>query len=327
MIYPVLTYSRTAGDFAYDLAELHKCGLKAIRLIYKGKSEEEFDLRIREIQKKIAEHKLDIDILIDLPGNKPTVGNLNGGLSVKSGVKYHLADQRSAFSFSVIPTLNFFSHNNFPNLTSGDIISIADDELNLVVNNVNETVVTCEALNSFHLTSNRSISVKSNPFHFEANSERDIHFVQNLEQTQSNVRLLVSFTKKAADIQKIKALQPGIDVIPKIESILDDAALFEIMNCCATMLLGRGDLSTSCPPNELFRFQEHVIALCKTHNKHLIIGTGLLAGIGDKQAPTISDVMDYSYLRSNGINAFLISGSNAHNRPFETLAFMREFEL
>jgi pyruvate kinase len=326
MIYPILTYSRNNGDFSYDLAALHQCGLKGIRLIYKGKSEAEFNLRIEEIQEQISHSKLDIDILIDLPGNKPIVGDLQKGLHVVAGVEYQLVNQGSQASLPVIPTAGFFGHDSFSKLTAGDIISIADDELNLVIREVREGSVLCEALNSFHLTSNRSISVKNKPFTFEPNSERDIAFVRNMKHVHDNVKLLVSFTKKAGDILTLKALQPLIDIIPKIETVLDDASLIEIMGCCKTILLGRGDLSTSSQANELFIFQKSLIELCKLHGKQMIVGTGLLASIGDNKTPTISEVTDYGYLRNAGVDAFLISGSNAHNKPFETLEFMQDFE-
>ena len=105
-----------------------------------------------------------------------------------------------------------------------------------------------------------------------------------------------------------------------------DAALTEIMECCKTLLLGRGDLSTSSKANELFDFQKRLIDLCRMRGKKLIVGTGLLASIGENKTPTISELMDYGYLRNEDIDSFLISGSNAHNKPFETLEFMKQFE-
>ncbi len=326
MLYPVLTYSRNLGDFSIDLESLHKCGLKAIRLIYKGKTEEEFNQRINEIQSFIEEEEIDIDIIIDLPGNKPTVGNLQKTLSITAGTEYKLVKQESESSLGFIPTVNFFNHKDFLNLTIGDVISIADDELNLLVKDVKETFVLCEAINSYNLNSNRSISVKNNPFIFEANSNRDIRFVESLKYTQSNIKLLVSFTKSADDILKLKALQPQTEIIAKIENILVDKKLIEILDCCETVLLGRGDLSTAYKPNEIFEFQKRLIDLCKKHNKKLIIGTGLLTGISDKQTPSISEVMDYGYLRNMGVDAFLISGSNANNQPLKTLQFMNNFK-
>lgn len=326
MIYPVLTYSRNLGDFSTDLEKLQKCGLKAIRLIYKGKTEVEFNQRISEIQSLLEEKEIEIDIIIDLPGNKPTVGNLSNRLNVIAETNYKLVDQETESSLGCIPTVNFFSHKGFLSLKSGDIISIADDELNLLVKVVQKEYVLCKAINSFDLSSNRSISVKNNPFIFEANSDRDICFVKNLTFTKSNIKLLVSFTKSAKDIMRIKDLQPKIDVIAKIENVLDDKELREILTCCETVLLGRGDLSTAHKPSEIFKFQKHLIDLCNKQKKKLIIGTGLLNGIIDKEAPSIAEIMDYGYLRSMDIEAFLISGSMANKQIIETLKFMNDFQ-
>ncbi len=325
MLYPILTYSRNLGDFPYDLAELHEQGLKAIRLIYKGKTEEEFNERILEIQQKITENGLDIDILVDLPGKKPIVSGLGKGLDVESGEIYHLVNSGRA-SAHHIPTLSFFDHENFPDLCPGDVISIADDELNLLIQEVLETAVSCVALNSYHLTSFRSMGLKNKAFDITANSEVDLQFVKNIKDVQSNVKLVVSFVRKAAEILTVKALQPEIEVIPKIETIIHKNDLQEILDCSDTIMLGRGDLSLVCKPNELFRFQQLLIDLCSTQNKKLIIGTGLLTSLSDKQSPAISEITDYGYLRHQGIEAFLISGSNALKYPFETLKFMREFD-
>lgn len=326
MLYPIITYSRNLGDFSIDLEELYKAGLKAIRLIYKGKTEAEFNLRINEIQKLIKEKEINLDIIIDLPGNKPTVGNFKKGLDVKAGAEYHLVDQAMEPSNTNIPTINFLSHKSFSNLCKGDIISLADDELNLKVKDIQKTIVVCEAINDYHLTSNRSISVKDHPFNYEANSDRDIQFVNHLQNKENNIKLLVSFCKRASDILSIKAIQPTVGIMAKVENIIDDANLLEIINCSESILLGRGDLSTAYPANEIFKFQKRVIEHCKSQNKQLIIGTGLLNGIGDKLTPSIAEIMDYSYLRTMGIDTFLITGTNATHQPFKTLEFMHSFE-
>lgn len=325
MLYPILTYSRNPGEFPFDLAELHKQGLRAIRLIYKGKTEEEFNQRIQEIQSVITENGLDLDILIDLPGKKPIVTGLGNGLEVESGEIYHLVNSGRA-SAHHIPTASFFDHENFPDLCPGDVISIADDELNLLIQEIVENTVSCVALNSYHLTSFRSMGLKNKSFDITANSEVDLHFVENIKTLNSSMKLVISFVRKAEEILKVKALQPEIEVIPKIETIISESDLLEIVNCCDTLMLGRGDLSLSCKPNELFHFQQLLIDLCKTHKKKLIVGTGLLANLSNKQSPTISEVVDYGYLRHQGIESFLISGSNALKYPVETLAFMREFD-
>lgn len=321
MIYPVLTYSRDLGDFTHDLVALVHHGLKAIRLIYKGKSEADFIARIAEIQELINEQDIQLDIIIDLPGSKPIVGELSNGCDVTAGASYTLTDKPSA---ETIATEGLFNHNSFSTLVPGDIISVADDQLNLQIKSIGISGIICEALNSFHLTSGRSISIKNKPFAFEANSEKDLALAKALQY--KNVKLLVSFARSVDDLLQVKVLQPDMDVIPKIESILDDATILQMLEHCDTVMLGRGDLSTSVKPNELFTFQQRLIDLCTENNKQLIVATGLLEGIADNGYPSIAEMMDYGYLRDRGIKAFLIAGSNARKKPFETLAFMRSFE-
>jgi pyruvate kinase len=66
--------------------------------------------------------------------------------------------------------------------------------------------------------------------------------------------------------------------------------------------------------------------LCRKHDKKIIVGTGLLTGMSDMQGPSIAEVMDYGYLRSMGVEAFLLSSSNANNQTQRTIEFMNEFE-
>ncbi|HTN17612.1 MAG TPA: pyruvate kinase [Chitinophagaceae bacterium] len=326
-MYPVLTYSRTPGDFTHALAPLQQLGLKAIRLIYKGLPETLFLQRIAEIQEQISRQGLDIDILVDLPGRKPAVGSLPQDLQIQAGQEYKLVPAETHLLSPDIPLDNFFDHADFPGLAAGDTISIADDELNLQVLEVTATAVRCTALNTFRLSANRSLSVKNRPFLVTANSEKDLKLVQALAGIPDNLKLVVSFTREAKDILQLKALQPAADIIPKIETLLDDRALQDILDCSQTLMLGRGDLSLACRPSELFAFQQHLISLCRAQGKRLIVATGLLSGIGDKGYPSIAEIADYAQLRHAGVEAFLITGSNAQRYPAQTLQFMRDFEV
>ncbi|HEY1047144.1 MAG TPA: pyruvate kinase [Bacteroidia bacterium] len=326
MLYPVLTYSRDLGDFSVDLLQLHQNGLKALRLIYKGKSESDFLLRIDEIQNHLKQLSINLDLFIDLPGNKPCIGNLGKGLKIQAGTVYQLVRSDAVKAINDIPTLNFFDHKSFSGLNIGDTLSIADDELNMRIVSLNTNSIDCEAINDFHLNSNRSISSKDHPFDFEANSGKDLQLVTQLNPLQTNIKLLVSFTKTTKDLLDIKAIQPRLGVVAKIENTLDDDNLKAIIQNSEMLMLGRGDLSTTYKPNELYAFQERLITLCAEQGKLLIIGTGLLTGIGEKLNPSIAEIMDYAHLRSKGIKGFLLTGANASKQGLATLQFMNEFE-
>ncbi len=323
MSYPILTYSRNPADFSYNLSALQQAGLKAIRLIYKGMSEDAFLHRLNEIQDKIVQQHLSLDILIDLPGSKPIVGQLGAGIHIEAGQNCVLIPHTAVPTPNAIPTLGLFTHTSFPTLAVNDIVSIADGELNLLITDINASGLHCRALTSFFLTAGRSLSMRNKSFPFSANSDKDLSLVRHPQPP--NVHYLVSFTQSAHDLLQLKSIQPNINVIPKIENILDDAAIANILQHCNTVMLGRGDLSTGAPAHQLFGFQKRLIDMCHMHQKQLIIATGILGGIGEKGTPTIADVMDYGYLRDSGINAFLIAGTNALHKPFETLQYMQSF--
>ncbi len=324
-IYSILTYSRDLGDFKFDLKQLSYNGLKAIRLIYKGLSQSHFFNRLEEIQNYITSNNIELDVIIDLPGNKPIVGSIPNGLNLLAGNIYNITSYEYASKENEIPTINFFQHNEFHKIAINEIISIADDELNLKVLEISKDFIVCEALNTYKLKSNRSISLKNHPFEIEANSARDIQMVREIPNPKSNVKLLVSFTRSEKDVLMLKNIHPTLDIIPKIEDVLEEVTLIKIMQHCNMLMLGRGDLSTTYKPNLLFDFQKKLIQICKSNNKTLILATGILNGIGDKLYPSIAEIMDYSYLRHQGIDAFLITGANANIRPFETLEFMKNF--
>jgi pyruvate kinase len=224
-----------------------------------------------------------------------------------------------------IPTQGLFSHKSFPDLAVGDVVSIADGELNLLITDITESGLECTALTAFFLTSGRSLSIRNKPFTFSANSEKDLQLVTRLQH--ANVRFLVSFTQSARDLQQLKAINPAIETIPKIENIIGDDALAGLLPYCKWVMLGRGDLSLAAHANQQFLFQKRLIDICHAHKRQLIVATGILAGIGDRGLPTIADVMDYGYLSNMGVDAFLITGTNALHKPFETLQFMRAFGL
>lgn len=324
-MYPILTYSRKKGDFSIDLKALCSQGLKAIRLIYKGLSEQMFSERIQEIQHYIEDHGLDLDIIVDLPGKKPIVGNLDAPITVERGAEYLIHEQAGQSMDQGIPTENFFGHECLPSLSPGDILSFADDELNMLIKEVRGQKLVCEALNSFELSSNRSFSIKNKPLPVAANAARDVDFVRNLKTVSPNLKLLVSFTRSKDDILLLRTLKPHVEIIPKIETPIEASVLIGILDNCTSVMLGRGDLSLTCPPDQLFSFQKQLIDLCRERKKHLIIGTGLLNGIGEKGAPSIAEIMDFGYLRDMEIEGFLIAGPVAQKQPLKVLEFMSNF--
>lgn len=323
-----LTYSRDIGDFQFDLNELYKQGLSGIRLINKGKTAEAFIARVKEILELRSSNNLEMDILVDLPGEKALIGNVGKGMSVEKGGIYDLHGENQVLTENNIPTTGFLPQLDRTKVLEGDIVSIADGELEMKILNLNGHPVRCEALNSFFLTSNRSFTIKGNKLPVKPVSASDLELLEQLAQSgySGHVKILVSFVSKVSHVENVKKLVPGFHVVSKVETIIPEDALEQIIQASDSIMLGRGDLTSTSKMHEVFPFQKKVIEECKKQGKELILATGLFGDLKNTGKPGISDVMDFGFLRDMGVNAFLIAGSNANQYPFETLDLITNFE-
>jgi pyruvate kinase len=323
-----LTYSRDLGDFKFDLTELCKQGLHGIRLINKGKTVGEFISRIEEILELAKTNDLNLEILVDLPGEKALIGNVGNGMQIKKGESYDLYDKGQNQSENRIPTIGFLPQLDRTRVLEGDIISIADGELEMKILCLDGHPVRCEALNSFFLTSNRSFTIKGNKLPVQPVSAQDLELLQQLAQSgfSGPVKILVSFVTKAAHVQSVKELAPDFRIVSKIETLVPSSDLNQIIEASDSIMLGRGDLTSTSKMSDVFPFQKEVIEGCKSVNKELILATGLFADLKNSGKPSISDLMDFGYLRNRGVSSFLIAGSNANHYPFETLDLITNFE-
>lgn len=323
-----LTYSRNLGDFKPDLIELSKKGLYGLRLINKGKSKEEFIARIQEILTYNRVHDLNLEILIDLPGEKPLIGNVGNGFQVEKGGSYSLCDEKQDLAANEIPTLNFLKEIDRANVFPGDILSIADGELDMKIVLMHEHSIICEAQNAFLLTSNRSFGIKGNKLPARPISTNDQQLLDELKLSEisKSVKILISFVTRASQVKSVKQISPNFQVISKIENVIPESDLEEIIRVSDGMMLGRGDLISASKMSDVFPFQKKVIEKCMTLNKELILATGLFGDLKNSGKPSISDIMDFGFLRSLQVESFLIAGSNANQFPFETLDLIVNFE-
>lgn len=328
MIRTYLTYSRDLGDFKFDLIHLSRKGLTGLRLINKGKTTEEFIARIEEILLFSETNELNLEILVDLPGEKAFIGNIGKGIQIEKGKSYNLCEENQLNTSNEIPTSGFIVQLEHTEIQPGDIVSIADGEVEMEIHSINGKSVRCQALNSYFLTSNRSFTVKGNKLPVRPVSGHDSILLNQLllSGLANKVKILVSFVTEVSHVKQVKKLSPDFHVVSKIENIISPNDLEQIIQVSDSVMLGRGDLTSTSKMSEVFPFQKRVIDGCKAFRKELILATGLFADLKNSGRPSISDLMDFGFLRSREVNAFLIAGSNANQFPFETLNLIANFE-
>jgi pyruvate kinase len=323
-----LTYSRDLGDFKHDLIELSRKGLYGLRLINKGKSTDEFISRIEEILAYNREHNLDLQLLIDLPGEKALIGNLGAGLKIVKGGTYILCGEEYGPASNKIPTINFLERIDRTKVFAGDLVSIADGEVEMKIVSMGDHSITCVAQNTLLLTSNRSFNIKGNklPAYPISNQDQVLLDQIKLLDCSKHIRILVSFVTNASQVAQVKHISRDLYVISKIENVINAQDLDAIIQASDAVMLGRGDLVATSKMSDIFSFQKNIIEQCHSLNKELILATGLFGDLKNSGKPSISDILDFGFLRDLKVSSFLIAGSNAIYHPLATLDLISNFE-
>ncbi len=136
-----------------------------------------------------------------------------------------------------------------------------------------------------------------------------------------------SFVGSAADVvrlrQEIKQRGGFAKVMAKVErkEALDN--IEEIIEAADAIMLGRGDLGTSIPLEEVPFAEATVVRACKEHKKPVIVATEMLKSMVDSPTPTRAEVTDIAYAIMLGADAVMLSEESAIGKyPVEAVTYM-----
>lgn len=310
-----------------DVQLLSEQGCYGFRLILKNISNEEITNKIREIKDVSAKNKKEIKLIIDLPGNKPQLGNFKNEVNI-------VRDSEVRFSWENIfnPTKKVFPIVNIGDeqikkLRPYHTVLIADASIQLIIKEITESEIVTTCINhSSIIRANRSISFPDSDLIYEPLNSNDLSFVEYSKLNSNIDAYAISFVRDTEVINKVRSLCNNNTMIyAKIENCLDPIDLLNIIKQSDGIILGRGDLSMSIKASKLLEEQEKIIALCKTEQKELIIATGILTSLATNVRPSIAEIIDYSNLIKEGIESILIADDVTYLNPKGILNFINDF--
>jgi pyruvate kinase len=139
--------------------------------------------------------------------------------------------------------------------------------------------------------------------------------------------LALSFVRKAADVQQLRALirnkGGSADIIAKIEKPEALENINEILDVSDAIMIARGDLGVELPPEEVPAAQDQLIALAKAKGKPVIVATQMLESMILAPTPTRAEVTDVSHAVNCGADAIMLSAESASgNFPIQSVEMM-----
>jgi pyruvate kinase len=269
----------------------------------------------RETQRRVLEALNDVEgvsTLIDLPGPKIRIGEVDGSLNLRPGESIHFTTGQAAGDGSELSV----SYNRLPKeVAVGGSIFINDGLIEVKVTSVDDDLqgFSCDVISGGEVTSHKGINVPGASLTLRPPTEAD------LKGIEFGVGLCdwfaVSFVRDGRDVENAKRAiaDAGGDqpVISKIEHGEAIENIDEIIAASDAIMVARGDLGIEVPPWEVPILQKSIIEKCRREGKPVIVATQMLMSMVKSPRPTRAEASDVANAVLDGADAVMLSEETA----------------
>ena len=302
-----------ATDSDEVLRALMLAGMDVARVNFSHQSHETHLERIKAVKRVREELGLPVALLADTKGPEIRLGCFScGRVELKPGQSFVLTTRETdgcadgaCVSFSGLPG----------DVIRGSRILIDDGLVELVVESVSQTEISCTVINGGVISSNKGINVPGVRLSLPFISSRDRADLRFAVENDFDF-VAASFTRTASDISQIKeelARLGGrsIKVLAKIENSEGVQNVDEILKACDGIMVARGDLGVEIPIEEVPVVQKELIKKACRAGKHVITATQMLDSMMKNPRPTRAEATDVANAIYDGTSAIMLSGETA----------------
>ncbi|MCF7935572.1 MAG: pyruvate kinase [Synergistales bacterium] len=197
---------------------------------------------------------------------------------------------------------------------AGQAIFIDDGTLHLQVEAIHPPEIHCRVVVGGELGEHKGVNVPGVQLTLPALTEKDINDIRwGVEHGMDYIA--VSFVRSRDDILEVRKvlenLNSDMQVIAKIETKSAVNSLEEIAEVVDGMMVARGDLGVEMPSEDVPLVQKHIIDLCRSHGKPVIVATQMLDSMIRNPRPTRAEANDVANAVLDGADAVMLSGETA----------------
>ncbi|TRO58610.1 pyruvate kinase, partial [Candidatus Bathyarchaeota archaeon] len=265
-----------------------------------------------------------ISTLIDLPGPKIRLGQVDGKLTVIPGDVIH---------FTTAPVLGSkkdlsVSYMYLPQeVKVGGSLFINDGVIEIRITEVDKDLQGFKGttVSGGEITSNKGVNVPGANLSLRPPTEADLVGIKY------GVGLCdwfaASFIRESSDVERVRQAiknaggeQPIISKIEHQEAILN---IDSIIDASDGIMVARGDLGIEVPPWEVPLLQKHIIEKCRRVGKPVIVATQMLESMVSNPRPTRAEASDVANAILDGADAVMLSEETAIGLfPLESVRVM-----
>lgn len=311
----------TIGPASWDepiLREMIDAGMQIARInaSFADAAElEEVSTRIRGISPRVA-------IMLDTKGHKIRVDGFDKEIDLKTGETVTLVSQTD----SKVPVGGIVV--TYPTLHKdvviGTKIYLDDGTMELEVESINGTSVTCKIVAGGMLKPRKTVNIPNTHLSFPTLSAKDKRDIKTAIKLNFDI-ISASFVRNKKDIQVIRKLMGETDIklIAKVEDHEGVQNFDEILEVVDGIMIPRGDLGVELPLEKVPILQKQYIAKCRDIGKPVIVATQMLESMREHNRPTRAEVSDVSNAVMDGTDALMLSAETSTGKyPVESIKTM-----
>lgn len=302
-------------------------GMDIARFNFSHGSYEEHKGRLDILKKVRKELNLPIASLLDTKGPEIRTGLLKDGkkVTLKEGQTYTLTI-REIVGDDQIGYINYDGLNK--DVVPGNKILIDDGLIELEVESVNDTDITCKVINGGELGERKGVNVPNVKIHLPALTEKDKDDIL-FGICQGFDFIAASFVRTKDAILEIRKIldeyHSPMQIIAKIENAEGIENLDEIIAVSDGIMVARGDMGVEVPMQEVPHIQKTIIRKCNAASKPVITATQMLDSMIRNPRPTRAEVTDVANAVYDGTDVVMLSGETAMGKyPLEALKAMAQ---
>ncbi|HEY3413923.1 MAG TPA: pyruvate kinase [Armatimonadota bacterium] len=308
------------------LRALIDAGMNVARLNFSHGEFAEHAQTIRDIRAQAETTQGPIAILLDLPGPKIRIGEIQGGtVWLERGQEFVLTSRMVSGSADEASLPNQEVRKA---VKPGDSVFLDDGSIHLKVLSTNDTDIRTRVLVGGNLSSHKGVAVPGVRLDIATITQRDLDALAfGVEHGVD--WFAASFVRSAADLNTLRAHQTAlgasIPIIAKIEKHEAVSDIDAIIDAADAVMVARGDLGVDVDIWRVPTIQKDIIRRCNCVGKPVITATQMLESMTYNPRPTRAEVTDVANAILDGTDCVMLSGETAIGKyPTETVAMMVE---
>lgn len=318
----------TLGPASNDvemIKEMIRAGMNAARINFSHGTYESHGEIISKLKQAREELGAPIPLILDTKGPEIRIKTFaKDKIYIEQGANFILTTEDIEGDETKVSV----TYKDLPkDLKKGSRILIDDGLIELIVIDLTETDVVCQAINSGFLSSRKGVNVPDVYVNLPSLTQKDIEDIE-FGISQGFDFIAASFIRNPHDILQIREViektgNSSVKIIAKIENRDGVNNLEGIIAVADGIMVARGDLGVEIPPEEVPLVQKNLIKMANLAGKPVITATQMLESMVNNPRPTRAEANDVANAIFDGTDLIMLSGETAKGEyPIESIKMM-----